>query len=177
MSAAMHRLTEAVKSAHKGRTKAGQVEVRTEDVAEALRVWGLYEEAAVDNVRLASEAETAKADALAEVHARAAAERARDAARKERDAAREAAAHPSDRFLLEADLVACAAGLKHLQDATTRAWERNERSLAGVLGDPDAVPRPVWEAVDANGRPLLADVLAARAQVLVALKETRRDDD
>lgn len=65
---------------------------------------------------------------------------------------------------LHADLQGCADDLRRVIEAA------KERHAATAATWPTVWPRPsVWEATDPNGRPLLADLLVARAQVLAAL--------
>lgn len=159
-------------------------------IEESGRLETLYAEASTSALHYSSAEQSARAGASAALrqvgHARAERDASRASLRKANDTIAELRAappRPSEAFDVEQHLIDCAAALAAQQEATTADWdrrqERERERLAecppvGVLvvqsyRSADEPLLPVWVAMDANGRPLLAGVLTARANVLAAL--------
>lgn len=162
----MRRLREAVERAKLPRSKktTKYVEVETADVQEALRAYALYVERVQDDLVTASAVEENRAAVRnAEQRARYALGQ-RDRLKAEIDRLR--AERESDIGRLAADLRDCADSLAAQERAIRERHDRRQQ--------PDAPYAPdVYESTDANAHPILAPVLAARAQALAALNSLR----
>lgn len=140
------------------------------------RYKALYEESAEQAIDLSTRAVTAE-QKIAEAESRMGSlERRNRTLTQERDAARALAREltegPPRARTIDDDLEDCLAGLDRIQDGIFLRWQQSQEMLPeSSRAEPDAIWQWQWQ----DGRPMLADVTVARANVLLAIEARARE--